>query len=146
MSHHKRLELRLLSRNSQLQFGQTFSFFRLAPLSSDRAETASAVSNGNGCPASPNGASALADEFVAPVERRSAGAQERGQRARIDALAGDASAKQRVDRFPEVSHQRRDRFGISDGQQPAYLLPAEDRGCRSKAPDLGRIVEAIEPP
>ncbi len=55
MSHHRRLELRLLSRNSHPQFGQALSFVDASPESSDSAETASAASNASGADGSPNG-------------------------------------------------------------------------------------------
>ena len=53
----RRLELRLLSRNSQLQLGQILSLATVSSRSSDSAETASAASKAIGVAGSPNGAS-----------------------------------------------------------------------------------------
>src|SRR5690606_9568106 len=55
MSHHRRLELRLLSTNSQPQLGQILRRPTVSSRSSDSAETASATSKAIGVAGSPNG-------------------------------------------------------------------------------------------
>ena len=145
MSHQRRLELRLLSTNSQLQLGQILSLATVSSRSSDSAETASAASKAIGVAGSPNGLPGAPISVRLPAEAIGAGPEEGRQIGGGDRAFRHRTAKQPVGRLADRQHDRRDPVRRRRRQPPAAKLGGAKAACGiGEAGDLGRIVEAVE--